>query len=219
MLPPETGTSSPAGSATIRAPCEHAVLFDPGGVVRQATTAHALLPSARLTTSAPRAVTFRGSITRPTHSLSTLRRVGYPPPRKTRFQLAANLGWAGFAPAGPTSEGFAMLYSYVIVPPSPGFAWRNKRGDGRGAAPRYWHQQRGAPWKGADGPSAGWFTIPSSPATSSPREPHPSTSAREGRGHNRPRLCQGHAEREPEEGAGEGKVRECRHSRIALQEP
>jgi hypothetical protein len=97
--------------------------------VRQAIAAHALLPSARSTASAPLYVTFRGSITRPTHPLSTPRRVGYPPPRKTRFQLVANLRWAGLAPAGSTSEGFAMLQSYVIVPPSPGFAWRNNRRD------------------------------------------------------------------------------------------
>ena len=42
---------------------------------------------------------FRGSITRPTSSLSTLRSPGYPgKPRKTRFRAVANLTRAGFDP-------------------------------------------------------------------------------------------------------------------------
>ena len=53
--------------------CEHALLFDPGGPdAPRPLTTHPMLPSARLTASAPRSVTFRGSITQPVRSLSTL---------------------------------------------------------------------------------------------------------------------------------------------------
>jgi hypothetical protein len=42
---------------------------------------------------------FRRSIARLSDSLSTLRRAGYPTPRKTRFQLLVRLYWTGFSPA------------------------------------------------------------------------------------------------------------------------
>ena len=45
----------------------------PADRTRQASKTHPILPSARLTASAPRSVTFRGSITQPVRSLSTLR--------------------------------------------------------------------------------------------------------------------------------------------------
>jgi hypothetical protein len=45
----------------------------PADRMRPATTTHSVLPSVRLTTSAPRSVTFRGSITQPVRSLSTRR--------------------------------------------------------------------------------------------------------------------------------------------------
>ena len=46
----------------------------------------------------PRKV-FRRSIAWLSDSLSTLRRAGYPTPRKTRFQLLVRLYWTGFSPA------------------------------------------------------------------------------------------------------------------------
>jgi hypothetical protein len=49
----------------------------PADRMHPATTTHSVLPSVRLTTSAPRSVTFRGSITRPVRSLSTLRGSDY----------------------------------------------------------------------------------------------------------------------------------------------
>jgi hypothetical protein len=45
----------------------------PADRMRPATATHPILPSVQLTTSAPRSVTFRGSITQPARSLSTLR--------------------------------------------------------------------------------------------------------------------------------------------------
>ena len=44
----------------------------PADRLRQAGKTYPILPSARLTASAPRSVTFRGSITQPVRSLSTL---------------------------------------------------------------------------------------------------------------------------------------------------
>jgi len=47
----------------------------------------AMLPSAQKTTSAPQAVSFRGSITRPIRSLCTLRSRGHP--RSTQHSVPA----------------------------------------------------------------------------------------------------------------------------------
>jgi hypothetical protein len=87
--------------------CEHALLFDPGGPdAPRPLTTHPMLPSARLTASAPHSVTFRGSITQLVRSLSTLRSSDHSDrtPRKTRFPLAANLDGAGLSPAGLLQE-------------------------------------------------------------------------------------------------------------------
>jgi len=61
------------------------------------------------------------------HGLLTrcLRFAGWvaPPPRKTRFQLAANLRWAGLRTRWSTSEGFAMLQtmsSFLLLQAWPG---------------------------------------------------------------------------------------------------
>jgi hypothetical protein len=93
---------------------EHALLFDPGGpdAARPLTT-HPILPSARLTASAPHSVTFRGSITQPIRSLSTLRSSDHSDrtPRKTRFPLAANLDGAGLSPAGLLQEASTLCFN------------------------------------------------------------------------------------------------------------
>ena len=52
-----------------------------------ATAGRAMLPSAQKTASAPRSVPFRGSITRPAHSLCTLRSRGRP--RTTQHSVPA----------------------------------------------------------------------------------------------------------------------------------
>ena len=49
---------------------------------------------------------FRGSITRPLPSLSTLRSGGHPPPRKTRFRLLAQLCRAGLVTRRVPTKGF-----------------------------------------------------------------------------------------------------------------
>jgi hypothetical protein len=54
-----------------------------------------VLPSALKTASAPQTVSFRGSITRPVHSLCTLRRPGYPGTTQHSVPAAANLTGQG----------------------------------------------------------------------------------------------------------------------------
>src|SRR5438876_5464941 len=56
--------------------CAHALLFDPGGTSAPDHYGASVLPSAVYTTSAPTMSSFRGSVTRPVHSLSTLRHQG-----------------------------------------------------------------------------------------------------------------------------------------------
>ena len=62
-----------------------------------------------LRTSAPAMQSFRGSITRPARSLSTLRSGGYPTPRKTRFRWVAYPFRTGFSPAGLLTPFHAKL--------------------------------------------------------------------------------------------------------------
>lgn len=57
----------------------------------------------------------RGSITRPTPSLSTLRSGPHDPPRKTRFRLVANLDRTGFPPAGLLQKVSELCsFAYII---------------------------------------------------------------------------------------------------------
>src|SRR6185436_9633895 len=97
----------------------------PADRMHQALAMHAMLPSVRLTTSAPHSVTFRGSITRPVRSLSTLRSSDCSDrtPRKTRFPLAANLGGTGFSPAGLLQEVSTLCFNshrFLLLVAFPG---------------------------------------------------------------------------------------------------
>jgi hypothetical protein len=56
----------------------HALLLDPAEWLASGTTTRALLPSTLKTVSASERDTFRGSITRPSHPLCTLRSQGHP---------------------------------------------------------------------------------------------------------------------------------------------
>jgi len=60
---------------------------------------------------------FRGSITRLRHWLSTLRRPGYPTPRKTRFRLLARLSRTGLTTRRVPTKGFTMYPTFD--PPFP----------------------------------------------------------------------------------------------------
>jgi hypothetical protein len=94
-----------------------------------ARTSGPILSAGVIKPSTPRQVIFRGSITRPTTSLSTLR--GRPRDRvsrKTRFWSA---GWAltrrDFRPLG-TSPSFQGDIGFSF-PAGPGFSWRTKTED------------------------------------------------------------------------------------------
>lgn len=72
--------------------------------------------SPRLTSVRTPARSFRGSIARPGHSLSTLRSEDHSSPRKTRFRLLAKLFRAGFVhPQGSN----ARFRSFESLPPLP----------------------------------------------------------------------------------------------------
>jgi hypothetical protein len=71
----------------------------------------------------PGQVFFRGSIARPTPSLSTLRARSRLRPRKTRFRLDATPSPGGLIPQGPSTR---FHQPSMTAPPRPGFAWRTR---------------------------------------------------------------------------------------------
>ena len=90
---------------------------------------------AKGTTKAPTTQDFRGSIAWLSGSLSTFRGVGYPSPRKTRFQVLVRLSWAGFHPQG-SDKRFSTHLMFVVLLfqaswHNPPFSARSRRG-GRG---------------------------------------------------------------------------------------
>jgi hypothetical protein len=104
----------------------HALLkSDPGGTGAPGRSALTMLPSASDTASAPTISEFRGSITRPTSSLSTLRDGGYPSATQDSLPGGGQPYPGGTRPAGSVrkvSETTTHLMS--SLPPSPSFARR-----------------------------------------------------------------------------------------------
>jgi hypothetical protein len=101
-------------------PCARALLSDPGGTLQPGHYGFRMLSSARRTSSTPTVGCFRGSITRPMPSLSTLRRVGHPSPRKTRFRLLACFAGRGLLPPRwVPMQGFRLSRSSFL----PAQAW------------------------------------------------------------------------------------------------
>ena len=111
--------------------CVHALLLDPGGTSAPGPYGASVSPSAVLKTSAPAMRSFRGSITRPARSLSTLRSGSYPTLRKTRFRWVANPFRAGLGtrrapyaisrrasrPAIPSDQAFLAHQDLTPDPP------------------------------------------------------------------------------------------------------
>ena len=89
------------------------------------------------------AVSFRGSITRPQSSLSTLRSPPRDGPRKTRLPLVASLSLRGIGYPQGTIE---VSTIHFMASSSPGLAWRNFHGNLAQArcraAPSYGSEQR-----------------------------------------------------------------------------
>ena len=103
---------------------EHALLSDPGGPHASGPVAmHAMLPSVRLTTSAPHSVTFRGSITQPVRSLSTLRSSDYSESNTTQDSLpAGGQPWRGRTlTCWVASGGFHSALHLTSFPPPRSF--------------------------------------------------------------------------------------------------
>ena len=97
--------------------CQHALLFDLGETVRARLLQHDHTAFRCLEDVGSHDASFRGSITRPTDSLSTLHPVRYQTTRKTRFRLAANLFRVGFAPLGS----IAQFPKSPLLPKCPSF--------------------------------------------------------------------------------------------------
>ena len=96
--------------------CMRAPLYDPGGPTRPCLgSGEPMRLSGFATPSAPREPYFRGSITRPTYVLATLRRAGHP--AATQDSLPGcwlGLAWAGLAPAGLRSR---ISRRWYVCPP------------------------------------------------------------------------------------------------------
>jgi hypothetical protein len=100
---------------------ERAVLFDPGGILTLGHYRASMLPPLSRQCRLSRLLCFLGSITRPTHSLSTLRSMDC----SITTQDSLPDGW----PALPGGVGYSLGPNerfQVILPPFPGFAWRTE---------------------------------------------------------------------------------------------
>ncbi len=78
-----------------------------------------MLPCGPSTPSAPTMINFRGSITRPDHSLSTLRSAGRPAATQDSLPAAGLLCRAGFHTCRVPTKGFSVLSH--SLPPFPSF--------------------------------------------------------------------------------------------------
>ena len=102
--------------------CAHALLSDPGGAVR----VRPLDPNDaafRLSDGVgPLAFPFRGSITRPMHSLSTLRRAGLPAATQDSLPAAGQLCRAGLCTRWVPLRGFRRTSRHLLllIQASPG---------------------------------------------------------------------------------------------------
>jgi hypothetical protein len=103
----------------------HALLTsDPGGNGAPGHSALAMLPSAPDTASAPTNSRFRGSITRPASSLSTLRSGGYPNATQDSLPGGGQPYPGGTRPAGSVRKVSKTTHLTSSLPPSPSFARR-----------------------------------------------------------------------------------------------
>jgi hypothetical protein len=121
----------------------------PADRMRQAFATHPMLPSLRLTRSAPRSVTFRGSITRPVRSLSTLRSSDYSDDT-TQDSLPADAtpGGAGLEPAGCNRRFHsAMSLHITLILPRQALP-----GAPTAVTPRRWRSPRWSGWRAEAGP-------------------------------------------------------------------
>ena len=107
------GTSQVPGEP----PCRHAPLFDPGGTFKPGRLGFQVLPSGYKTTSASTLRSFRGSITRPVCSLSTLRSLGRPTTTQDSVPAVGQLCRGRLATPWVPMQGFR--FPHVLSSPSP----------------------------------------------------------------------------------------------------
>jgi hypothetical protein len=100
---------------------------DPGGTGAPGHSASAMLPSASDTASAPTTSEFRGSITRPASSLSTLRSDGYPSTTQDSLPGGGQPYPGGTRPAGSVRKVSETTHLTSSLSPSPSFARRTPR--------------------------------------------------------------------------------------------
>jgi hypothetical protein len=89
-----------------RTHCLHALLFDPGGISALLPLATKILPSTHWNGVGSHVALFRGSISRPTDSLCTLRSTGYPNTTQHSVPAVGTLGRAGFVTRWVPMTGF-----------------------------------------------------------------------------------------------------------------
>ena len=111
---------------------EHALLFDPGGPnAPRPLTTHSVLPSVRLTTSAPRSVIFRGS----NHTACSLAvyasRLGLLRSHHARlaYRWRPTLAGQDLNLLDCFRRFLCNVTSHHFDPPSPSFAWRTNGRD------------------------------------------------------------------------------------------
>jgi hypothetical protein len=111
-----------------RMPCS----LTPVGLLAPGQFSAGVLSPLTTTRTTPTTSAFRGSIARPSASLSTLRRRPYGiGPRKTRFRLVASLCRAGFTCRVPYKRFPLCRLTSTSLPPFPGLAWRTEGGTSR----------------------------------------------------------------------------------------
>jgi hypothetical protein len=113
------------GNPSGRMPCS----LTPVGLLAPGPYSAGVLSPLTNTRTTPTTRAFRGSIARPSASLSTLRRRPYGiGPRKTRFRLVASLCRAGFTCRVPYERFPLCRLTSTSLPPFPGLAWRTSAG-------------------------------------------------------------------------------------------
>jgi hypothetical protein len=128
-------TESTRSPRFLEDPCARAPLSDPGGpatflqTIRagRPTLPVAVVPSAIETASAPTTISFRGSITRPARSLSTLRSHGRPCTTQDSLPAGGPPWPVGIRTRGVPSRSFSRVLYMASSSPRLGLAHLNSR--------------------------------------------------------------------------------------------
>ena len=97
--------------------CAYALFFDPGGTDAPGHYGASTRPPLMSTTKAPTSRYFRGSIARPRHSLSTLRRVGHPTTTQDSLPAAGQALPGGIGYPQGSNERFPRCFLHRFLLP------------------------------------------------------------------------------------------------------